>query len=412
MVIATVISLVMVPHARWVVAEEPTEQDLGKWLRSSNIELLQKALVQLERDDELCNDLLADLIEVAGEQLAVYEKNRQLVISEVTIRLVEMIGRSDQPQAVDLLVTQLKSSRPDVVMLAATALGKNDRREAIDDLMALIEHPSFDKAYGFRFSVLRAISRIDDPRCLDFLIAISPRLDGQLEVAVDGIVSELLKKKFQRDQQRREGSQQPVSATSYHTITEKDPEYHDPRYGRPQQQADYYGIGIYAKRLVFVIDCSTSMSERVYEQPRLWHAKHELIKTINALQPTTSFNIVAYGTDVTVWKPRLAPAEFRSKRSAVRFVESLVYSGSTNTYGALRRALTLDSNLEAVFLLSDGAPTCGDIVAPAAIVHAISHQNLFCNVAINTIGIGIRGDTQLFMQNLASKNGGEYRDTN
>ena len=109
------------------------------------------------------------------------------------------------------------------------------------------------------------------------------------------------------------------------------------------------------------------------------------------------------------WREDLVYASEENKLEAIQFVRRLGYGDRTNTYGALRRSLEFDDDLEAVFLLTDGRPTAGNIVAPSGIVNDILHRNRFRHLNFNTIGIAVEGPTESFLKRLAEESNGEYR---
>ncbi len=67
---------------------------------------------------------------------------------------------------------------------------------------------------------------------------------------------------------------------------------------------------------------------------------------------------------------------------------------------------------EAVYFLSDGAPNCGTIPEPTAIVDAVTRANRVRRISLNCLGIlagEVGGPLDQFMQTLAKQNFGEYR---
>ena len=174
---------------------------------------------------------------------------------------------------------------------------------------------------------------------------------------------------------------------------------------------EYYGIKIHSKRLLFILDNSGSMKDPWYGQTRLERAKAELIKAIRELSGDVEFGIVAFHTRVYQWQAGLVEATESNKDRAIEFVRSLGYGDRTNTYGALRRALDYDEDLEAVYLLTDGKPTIGELVSHQAILSDILHRNRFRHLNLNTLGFAVDGFTREFLKKLAMESGGEFRDS-
>ena len=119
----------------------------------------------------------------------------------------------------------------------------------------------------------------------------------------------------------------------------------------------YYGLPIYAEKLVYVIDTSGSMTGG-----RLAAAKRELCESIHNLRQNSDFAIVVFNGEVGVWQRHLVPANESNKRAAIAFVQSQMARSSTASFDALEMAFSFDA--EAIFFLSDGEPTTGKYVAP------------------------------------------------
>ena len=109
----------------------------------------------------------------------------------------------------------------------------------------------------------------------------------------------------------------------------------------------YYGVPIYAQKLVFVLDTSGSM--RGF---RLAAAQRELIDTINKLHDDDQFAIVVFNSSVNAWQKRMVPATAASKKAAATFVNNQETHFNTASYDALEAAFNFDA--EAIFFLSDG----------------------------------------------------------
>jgi hypothetical protein len=143
---------------------------------------------------------------------------------------------------------------------------------------------------------------------------------------------------------------------------------------------------------------------------RLEAAKRELTDAIRNLHEESQFAIVVFNSDVEVWQRRLVPANKGNKELAMAYVLSQPARSATASYDALEMAFTFDA--EAIFFLSDGAPTSGKFVAPADIVNVISVGNRSRRESIYAIGIapGLPDSPmEMFMKALAEQNMGQYR---
>ncbi len=120
--------------------------------------------------------------------------------------------------------------------------------------------------------------------------------------------------------------------------------------------------------------------------------------------------MVAFNSSATSWQRKLVPADLKMKRAAIEFVERQLPHANTASFDALETALAFDT--EAIYFLSDGAPTGGKVVAPVDIITAITNVNKVRRVSVYTIGIapGFPGSpTDAFLSTLAGKNRGKYR---
>ncbi len=111
------------------------------------------------------------------------------------------------------------------------------------------------------------------------------------------------------------------------------------------------------KDVIFVIDVSGSMSGEKIEQ-----AKKGLKFFIEHLNPRDRFTIIAFSTDLNVFKGRLEKATGSAKNKAKKFVEKLEALGGTNIYDALRKAFEIsarEGGKSYIIFLTDGQPTVG-----------------------------------------------------
>jgi Mg-chelatase subunit ChlD len=354
--------------------------------------------------------------------------------------MIDFIGTVDLPDATEALVELLNCDRTSWRMAAVQSLGKNQRRAALDDLISLMDSDSFESSYGFRFTLARSLKDMNHPDAWEGLAILFNRVDGQLAHRLDDVFQTVTAADFADDATRFEDWKESVGLLSPDAprqksaldraaeILSKDGESEMPepkRMGLQSSQSavsysrqlrltpsHYYGINIYAKRLLFVIDRSGSMQDVVLGQTRIQRAKRELITAINGLDEQCEFGILIFDKDVSAWREELVQATTKNKRSAIQFVNYLVAGKTTNTYGALRRSLEFDDQLEAIFLLTDGKPTTGLITHPAAILMDILSRNESHNITINTIAIAVEPVMETFLRKLTEPSDGEFRKVN
>lgn len=193
-----------------------------------------------------------------------------------------------------------------------------------------------------------------------------------------------------------------------------------------------FGSEIACHRIVFVLDVSGSMltidpgdgegdadmgsttGEEEKGKPdrryRIERAKRELKRVIKALPESTQINIVAYSSVARIWKPKgLHKLTAKAKTEAVSFVDGFRAEGVTATDEALRRAFRVEG-ARCFYLLSDGKPSLGEgnDIPPSQIYSLVEEENKLLKIRIYTLGF--RGADQSFMQELAKRTGGTYRD--
>ena len=378
---------------------------LARMLASTNEAVRLKAIAGLQQDPERCLLALTDLVSVAKSEATSTPANGVVRPSEV--QLLNLIGSVHRPETEQLLIESLDAPHPGIAMIAANALGENQVTGAIAALKRQIERPEFQLSYGFRFNLIRSLALMKHPDAIEYLSELRSKVDGQLRFEVEKLLANVNEFDFQGDSQRFANWQKARESKIVLTSAGSESEARERMaLGRSQQ---YYGIDIQAKRMMFIIDNSGSMKEMDGGMSRLHRAKYELVRAIEQLPSDAEFAITFYSSSVHQWQNVLVTATDENKREAIIFIDRLGFGNQTNTYGALRQSLEFDSNLEAVFLLTDGRPTTGDIVAPHAIIDDIMHRNRFRHLKFNTIGIALDFDTDRFLKTLAEMSGGEFR---
>ena len=292
-----------------------------------------------------------------------------------------------------------------------------DRASAVQDetVMPIIDYMVTSKiygnVYGVRRCVIDAAIRMHTPDSIAFLVKQHKVLDGELRYNIVQHLRAVSQQQFPVNsiewenwwKEAQKTFKYPDKIMSMAKVADE---------GTPR----YYDLPINAKRLVFILDTSKSMeaADPYTMLSRLEAAKRALIATIDELPDTTLFNIVIFNTGTFVWQDKLAPATDRWKMAAKQFVAIQRANGRTSTYDALQSAYNVDSNVEAFYLLSDGAPSSGTIIPPMMILDAIQKQNRMRRVTINTIGVYGGGDDghEPFMRALAEQNAGIYKRAN
>lgn len=354
--------------------------------------------------------------------------------------MIDFVGTVDRPEATEALVQLLACDRLSWMMATVQTLGKHQHHAAIEPLVALIDSEQFDESYGFRFTLARSLKEMKHPDAWDALAKLFDRVDGQLAHRLNQEFQTVTAEDFRGDEDHFKtwrglvgiGADQPaapedpLAKAAALLAKDKDGEQDMPLPKRMGLQAPktgasyvremrlkpshYYGIDIYAKRLLFVIDRSGSMKHVVYGRTRLERAQGELIAAVNGLDEQVEFGILVFDEQVRAWRDNLVEATDENKRNAIRFVERLSAGSSTNTYAALRRSLDFDPQLEAIFILTDGKPTTGQIVDHPTILMDILRRNEVNNITINAIAVAVEPLMATFLQNLTEPSNGEFKE--
>lgn len=112
------------------------------------------------------------------------------------------------------------------------------------------------------------------------------------------------------------------------------------------------------KTVIFVVDRSGSMSGKKIEQ-----ARESLKFVVNNLRNGDLFNIVAYDSEVDVFRPEVQRYNETTRNEALGFIDGVYAGGSTNISGALTTALNMiqeGAGPSYVVFMTDGLPTAGE----------------------------------------------------
>jgi len=220
----------------------------------------------------------------------------------------------------------------------------------------------------------------------------------------------------------------------------------------------YHNIETWSQNMVFCIDISGSMGDKIVLAPGTEQAFHkryesrikieivkqELIDLVADLKPYVNFKIITFASRVKPWSKNMWRATPGNKAKAIKKLDSLqvlgqnasggggrgggmggggrasgsLSAGRTNTYGALMTALNMPkagrdkggrlvrTKADTMFFLSDGMPTIGETTDPTEILKRVRRFNASRKIVIHTIGFDKAN--RAFMMDLAKHNGGQY----
>ena len=178
------------------------------------------------------------------------------------------------------------------------------------------------------------------------------------------------------------------------------------------QTVAYMGIPIFSDNICFVLDSSSSMTERMYERSRTTRASmviEEFDKMLPILPSTANFNVVFFESIVRDMHEELVKVTSDTKEYASVFVNTNQFSGGTNLYGGIKRAFELD-DIEELVVLSDGEPSVGDHTVPWQIMLEIERLNRWRNIRISSISFSAPRAAESLMYMIAAHNSGHFRD--
>ncbi|MBL9078973.1 MAG: HEAT repeat domain-containing protein [Planctomycetes bacterium] len=170
--------------------------------------------------------------------------------------------------------------------------------------------------------------------------------------------------------------------------------------------ASYWDLPVLSDRVAFVVDCSGSMKQPfgTGDATRLDEAKRQLARVLAALPAKAKANVVTFGNDAKAFADKLQPIDERRRKAAASWVEALEAFGATNVHAALQLAFA-DPEVDTIYLLTDGRPSAGAIVAPDPLAREVQRWNTGRGVQIHTVALGGRSD---FLERLAVDSGGEH----
>ena len=325
-------------------------------------------------------------------------------LAEFTFQIVETLSRFDRPEVHAALIDLLDAKDIRIAILATDALAALHPDAALEPIMNLVNRPKYEEHYGFRFSVLAAVSAFDTRQAVGFLVANLPTLRGHLKFLVVKHLSRVTRQPFGGDA-RRWTQWWNSQRESLPPIDEGEPAPSDVAWDYPVPT--FYGHKVYSTRVVFVIDISSTMRQQVRGgMMRLDQAKVELSKAIAGLPGDAMFNIIAFDRNVRPWQRSSVQALPPNKGQAVRAIKSLTIGSGTAIFDGIEAAFQADSDAEVIYLLTDGLPSAGRVKDPNEIVRVVTKANRFRKIAINTISVGRSSD--LLLQ-LSRHNFGDYR---
>ncbi len=360
-------------------------------------EAAYRTLLGLNDNQEVCDTLML------MAKKAVHQKDDGLTAAPLlAILLSSNVAPVERDTKAFLEKTAEAKNGLPIVLNLADVLGEHHDVIDVPPLAKLAKTKVFANQFAVRRAVVYALTKIPNKDAVEALIEMLDQLHGEVLADAVEYLTQVTEQIFGMEstvwqqwwKDAKDTFEYPAHFVRkpYRTAITSDTGY-------------YYGLPMFAERLVFVLDTSGSMTGL-----RIAAAKRELTKAINSLPEHVSFGVVVFNGTVDVWHRQLVPATAQSKKAAVLYVNSQATRSNTASYDALEAAFGFDT--EAIYFLSDGEPHGGKISAPSDIVVAITAANKARRISLYTIGIGAGfpgSQLDVFLKNLAEQNLGLYR---
>jgi hypothetical protein len=176
--------------------------------------------------------------------------------------------------------------------------------------------------------------------------------------------------------------------------------------GTEESSLSYMGVPIYSDRIVFSLDSSSSMGEHMSAsnlETRSARAINELVYLLPHLPATAALNVLFFDSEVSTFADGLIDISADVQEQIAAFTLDHGPQGGTNLFGGLDEAFRQDG-VEEIILLTDGAPSMGEIVEPLYILARVARYNRWQLVRISTVSLRAPRRAEAFLNRLAEEN--------
>ena len=223
------------------------------------------------------NDSSADVRRAAADALLTWKDDREVCVFLLKSLKQEFLGKKNNPQVgvpllMALAASELPETRDDLnkfsasregllaVAMVADELGKRGDERALTSLKRMSELKCFSSTYACRRAIVGAMISIRTRPSLDALLTLLPHLDGEVRGDVLRHLTAVSSQHFSTDikawqawwKEQKESFQFPAKGPDIRLVQDA-----------PPGTSAYYGMTIYARRMVFVLDISGSMDRRL-----------------------------------------------------------------------------------------------------------------------------------------------------
>ncbi|MBL8899463.1 MAG: VWA domain-containing protein, partial [Planctomycetes bacterium] len=147
----------------------------------------------------------------------------------------------------------------------------------------------------------------------------------------------------------------------------------------------------------FVIDNSGSMRDELpagddgRPQTKRTRVDAELARVVAALPAEVEANLLLFSDGVEAWREQLAPLKAKDRDALLSWYAARPPRGATNLLSGLLASLE-DPRVEAIYLLSDGAPSAGEQIFRELVLERVRERQRYAAARIHTAAF--LGDAQ------------------
>ncbi len=352
--------------------------------------------------------------------------------------IAEALGGIRQPEIENALSDQLKKdSEPQVRIAILDAL--RARKDSGPKTVAAVCDQLKHELWQMKVAAVHALKAIRSKEAVEPLIHALEKSEGRLRQEINDALIAITGVDKHGDATAWktwwETNRQDVQGGRYTPRKEELP-------GEQNGGTTFYGIPVQSRNVIFVLDRSGSM-----EEPSDWEipadvasgrgagapdikkdgnrkidvAKWQLKTALARLSDGVEFNVLFFNHEWTIFSPKMVKLNAGTRKAVFEFIDKLDPVGGTNVYDPLEKAFTFagvgladkiyKSNIDTIFLLTDGMPNAGQIPNAEDIVVKVREMNKLKKVRINTIGVFGQAEAnegESFLRRLAEDSGGRY----
>jgi len=396
-------------------------------LSHKNSKARRAALLGFARTTRTHEPAFARIIELAG--------NSDDLIRQAAVRA---IANQKAAPGVSALVAALDDSVPAIRVLAAQALGDMKAKEGASALIGKIDAND----WSLQKAAIEALAKIRVKESVDPLLKKFENDEGLVIEAVYKALVAITGQdyKYRTALWRKWWDRHGVNfkLPTDDEILRAKLKLAKSMEGYAKSKRKYHKIETLSRKMIFILDFSTSMADKIVIPPsatdaqraeypsrvKMDIAKREMIEILATLDKNVYFNIITFAGRVKPWREGLVSGS--QKNAAIKFVKRLrtiaPASGNssgeeqkTNTYGALIAAFGLAdkkvpdwkarTKVDTIFLVTDGLPTTGVIIEMRKVVAAINEINRTRGIVIHVICFDKEALKRL--KGLADQSGGQ-----